>query len=394
MIRLTTNKNFIFFMAVYGIAIGNAGSTLYLPALVNITHKLNTTSGLVKLSLASYLLTFALSQLIYGPISDSIGRKKVLLTGLGIFLAGSIIICIANTISIFILGRLVEGFGIGAANAVGYAIVRDIFSGHELIKKVSYVSVCVGLVPIIAPLCGGYLVEYINWQACFIFLSLLVTSLISIEYLQMPETNLGHTHKMSLQDIANNYLNLITNQNYLAATLVGSIAFSSLFSLNSILPFIIIKHLNVAPALYGWLTLIMGIGYFSGSFVGGILATRFSIEFTIRSGIWIQIVTAIIGLIVALIYFNIAVVIIPLFFILFGVGLIVPTSVGKALALFPELAGSASALFGTSMFGTAAVFTSIIAHISTNNQIQLFMFLLGLSIISGICYFSIYKRSI
>lgn len=366
-------------MVVIAIAIGNAGSTLYLPALVTIAHKLNTTNSLVKISLACYLLTFGLSQLLYGPMSDAWGRKKVLISSLGIFLLGSIIASLATNINLLLCGRLIEGAGIGAANAVGYALIRDIYSGNELTRKLSYVSIFVGITPIIAPLCGGYLVAYFNWQACFITLSVLSFGLILMQLYKLPETNQNLNKKAINPDIIiKNYYTALTNLNYLSYILAVSVGFAAILCLNSVLPFIMIKNLGVSPSHYGWLTLCTGAGYLSGSFVGGVVAVKFGAKLTIKIGAIIQIAASVLGLVVAFFFYDIQAVLLPLIIVLFGVGFIVPIGAGGAMAIFPQMAGSAAALLGTMMFGISSIFTSLVAHLPTETQKPLFIFLLFL----------------
>ena len=378
----TQNKNFIFALVVGTIAIGNAGSTLYLPALVTIASKLNTSSSMVKLSLACYLLTFGLSQLLYGPMSDAWGRRKILISGLSIFLLGSLIAAFATDICELLLGRLIEGAGIGAGNAVGYALFRDIYSGKELIRKLSYVSIFVGLTPIVAPLCGGYLVTFFGWQACFFALSLLAFIVIILQVLQLPETNQNQNKRaIEPQIIISNYKTLLVNSDYLSFILVVSVGFAALLSLNAILPFIMIKHLHVTPAHYGWLTLCTGAGYLSGSYVGGALAVKSGARVTIKTGSLIQIGIIILALLASLYAYNIPFVLLPMVIILFSVGFIIPIGSGGAMALFPEMAGSAAALLGAMMFGVSSIFTSVVSHLSSDSQKPIFVFLLLLAIL-------------
>lgn len=370
-------------MVVLAIAIGNAGSTLYLPALVTITHKLASTAALVKMSLSCYLLTFGLSQLVYGPLSDACGRRKILISGLVIFLIGSILVSYSTNIYLFLIGRLVEGIGIGAANAVGYALIRDVYTGNDLIRKLSYVSMFVGLTPIIAPLCGGYLVEYFNWQACFLFLSILSFILIITQIIKLPETNVYlNFDAIKPKFIISNYTKLLADRGYLAYILTAGFSFASLLSLNAVLPFIIIKHLDLSPANYGWLALLTSLGYFSGSFVGGLLAVEKGAAYTIKFGLILQAIIAIIAFFSAQYWFNIVSVLLPLAIILFGIGFNLPIAAGGAMALFPQIAGSAAALLGAVMFGVSAIFTTIIAHIPTDAPAPLFLFLLMLSCIT------------
>ena len=111
-----------------------------------------------------------------------------LIDWLGDFCIGSVVSMTAVNISMLIVGRLIEGIGIGTANSVGYALMRDIYSGDKLTKQLSYVSVFVGMTPVIAPLFGGYLSEYIGWRACFAALGLIGFIILAGKYRLLPET--------------------------------------------------------------------------------------------------------------------------------------------------------------------------------------------------------------
>ena len=184
----TQNKVLISVMVIAAIALGNAGSTLYLPAMPAITVALHTTGAMMKLSLSLFLIGFSASQLFYGPLSDAFGRKINLILGIIIFIVGSLISALADDITVLLIGRFIEGVGIGAANAVGYALMRDIYSGSKLTVQLSYVSVFVGTMPLVAPIIGGYLVTELNWQSCFYLLAIAALLLLIVKVVFLPET--------------------------------------------------------------------------------------------------------------------------------------------------------------------------------------------------------------
>ena len=373
---LRLSNTAIFALIASCVALGNAGSTLYLSALVQIGQDLHASDSMMKLTLSCYLVSFGVSQLFYGPLSDSFGRRIILLIGLSIFFIGSILSAFADNISILYAGRLIEGIGLGSANAVGFALVRDIYSGKALARQFSYLSVFVGLTPIIAPLIGGYLVEFINWRACFIVLALISLTLVILKYFFLPETNQhpdpnAYQPKVALK----NYFTLLKNPIFLGFALSGSVSFSSLLCLNGMLPFLLINQLHISPSSYGWFTIITGSGYLSGAFVGGRLAGSRSIFHVVLIGIFITLATSALGYLLGLHYFNLYVIIIPLMLTLFGLGFILPMSSGGALAPFPTMAGSAAALLGCSQFFIASIFTAISSQLKEETQLPLFGFL-------------------
>lgn len=383
----TSKKALISILVIAAVAIGNAGSTLYLPALVTIGHTLHGTSGMMKLSLSFYLITFGLSQLFYGPLSDAFGRRINLISGLSVFVFGSVVSMLATSIDMLLAGRLIEGLGIGTANAVGYALLRDIYTGSKLTKQMSYVSVFVGITPIIAPLFGGYITQYLGWRSCFAVLAVASFALCMIKIFILPETNqhlnpIAHHPKVALR----NYFFLLRKAVFTRFVLAAAFGFALLISLNAMLPFVIENRLHMSPSSYGWLTMITGAGYLAGSYLGGLYAIRTSREHTISIGFYILLLALIAGLVFAEFWLNIPVVIIPLTLTLFGVGFIIPVASSGAMAPFPKKAGSESALLGATMFCFASIFTALSSHINATSQKPMFVFLLMLAVIALIVF--------
>ena len=365
-------------LVISAIALGNGGSTLYLPAMPIITKALHTTGAMMQLSLSLFLIGFSISQLFYGPISDAFGRKSSLIGGLIIFIIGSILSALANNIVLLLTGRIIEGIGIGAANVVGYALIRDIYSGVKLTMQLSYISVFVGSVPLIAPIIGGYLVVYINWQACFYFLSMLAFILLLLKIFLLEET-------VTVRDpmacypvvVCRNYGNLLNSAIYMGYALVAAISVGTVFTVGSTLPFLLVNGFGVSPALYGWIAGIPALGYLSGSFLSGKLAYLFSLPKLILFGSLLGLLSMVVGLImnIWIVPFSLYTLIIPLIFFMFGMGFLVPTGSSGAMAPFPRLAGSASALLCGFMFFFASILVAIGSHLHIITPAPLFILL-------------------
>ncbi|MDC0534241.1 multidrug effflux MFS transporter [Francisellaceae bacterium] len=389
----TKNTAVISTLIIIAVALGNAGSTLYLPALVTISHNLNTNGALMKLTLSCYLISFGLSQLFYGPLSDAFGRRINLLTGVSIFFIGSLISMFSPNIWCLLAGRLIEGLGIGAANAVGYALMRDIYSGEKLTKQLSYVSVFVGMTPIIAPLFGGYLTQYMGWRSCFALLAIIAVILVVAKFYLLPETNKSFTPNAHKPKVAiKNYGYLLSKAIFSRYVIVTAFGFTSLIVLNAMLPFVIQNKLDISPSVYGWLTMITGGGYLCGSFLGGSLSAKCGIKKIIYIGIAINFIALIIGYIGSFSFMNVPVIITPLALFLFGIGFIIPIGSSGAMSPFPEKSGSAAALLGGFMFCFASIFTAISSHINEPSQKPIFISLFVLSLITLIFFFIIKSR--
>jgi Bcr/CflA subfamily drug resistance transporter len=381
---LAVSKKRFFSLSVFlATALGNAGSTLYLPALLQIGHELNASNAEMKLSLSIYLLSIGISQLFYGPLSDAFGRRINFLVGLVLFFVGSLFATLADSAVVLLASRLLQGLGIGVANAVGFALLRDLYSGAHLIRQLSYQSLFVGLTPILAPLLGGYLVTYLGWRSCFAFLTLGAIILWAMKYFFLSETNFSiDTKACHPRIVLKNFRTLLNNVVFLSFVLSASMGFASVLTLNAMLPFTLIGGLGVTPAVYGWLTICTGAGYISGAYLGGIAASKFGLVRTLISSILLEILACILGLLISFEHSSILSVLLPSIFILLGVGSIVPLASGGAMKLFPNIAGSAAALLGAFMFLIASLFTTLAAHLHQNSARILFIALLTMGMLT------------
>jgi multidrug resistance protein len=178
------------------VAITQAGLALYTPAFVQIAQSLNISATLVESTLTSYLLGFGVSQLVYGPLSDSFGRRKLLLAGMMIFSLGCLWAIFANHYLDLLIARLVQGLGIGACMTLSRSILRDCFQGEEYIRVASYLSsgfaIGLGLTPII----GGHLLDFFSWRSEFVFLLICGVILLILLALYLPETHTGRQQKL------------------------------------------------------------------------------------------------------------------------------------------------------------------------------------------------------
>ena len=146
----------------------------YAPSMPSMVNQLHTTTASVQLSISIYLLTCGISTLFWGPLSDRFGRRRITLVSMPIFLLGSLFCIFANHIGILLFGRAVQGIGVSSCSFLGAAIMSDVFEGRMLNRVSSYFSATYSLVPIIAPVVGGYLQKWYGWRMNFIFLFALI----------------------------------------------------------------------------------------------------------------------------------------------------------------------------------------------------------------------------
>ncbi|WP_165476854.1 MFS transporter [Legionella fairfieldensis] len=163
-------KLFLFVQSILLLMLVQLGTDIYLPSVPAISEALNTNETMVKLSLTIMIMMLGCSQLIYGPLSDSIGRKQTILYGLLIFIIGSSLLVFSQSSCLLLIGRLIQGLGLGFGLSIASAIASDLYEGKKLNKSISIISAVYAVMPVIAPVIGGAIQTYIGWQANFSFL--------------------------------------------------------------------------------------------------------------------------------------------------------------------------------------------------------------------------------
>ena len=192
----------IFFILILTSTLGQFFSDLYLPSIPAISKSLKTSTELTQLTVSIYLLGYSISSLMYGPISDTFGRKKPLLLGLILCLIGSFICMMSTDISILISGRLIQGIGGGAGMTITSAIIRDCCEGKKMAKFGSYLTMANMVVIIAAPVLGGYFQIFFGWNASFQFLFVYSFIILILVGLFLPETK-DENHRVHLKLYSN-----------------------------------------------------------------------------------------------------------------------------------------------------------------------------------------------
>ncbi len=380
--RRTTNSTTTF-LVILLVALGQFAIDIYLPSLPAMVRVFQTDKSIIQLTLTVFLITFALSQLIYGALSERFGRRRVLFVGLAIFIAGALWSTFANSITALLISRAVQGAGIGAANVLCRAILRDLYSGKELAKKVSYLGLVWVMSPIIAPVLGGYFEQYFGWRMNFIFLAIFVAIILFWAVIKLPETkNLSQLHSIHPKIIANHYRTILKNRfcmGYILADFILYGVFSAFYVAG---PFLLQNRLKLSPIAFGWMMLIISTGYFLGSFTNSRLIHHFSIKKVIYLGLGIVCLSSLAMLIFALSdVMNVEVIVAPLCFLFLGMGLIFTNCISGCLSIFPHLAGHTSAIWGFFAFVGGTVTTFLMSLFQEQTQIPLSWMLLIQSIL-------------
>jgi MFS transporter, DHA1 family, multidrug resistance protein len=332
-------------------------SDLYLPALPAIRTALGATDAQAQLTLSAFAIGFGTAQLAYGPLSDRFGRRPVLLTGLALFMLGSIASMLAPSIEWLVAARLLQGFGACSGPVIGRAIVRDVFDPLRGARALAQIMMLVVLVPMFAPLFGGYLTVWFGWRATFALMLVYGLALWVATWAVLAESN-RHPEATATNflQLARNAWTIFTNRTFSAYAVCFTITYAGLFFFLSASAFVLIEVLHVRPQDFGLWFIIPVAGNFVGSFVCSRLTRRFALAtllgvgtgFAATGGL-LMLALATAGVAHPLAIFG------PMMLYLFGHAFINPICLAAAVAPFPKIAGTASALLGCTQLVFAAL---------------------------------------
>lgn len=339
------------------VALGPLSTDLYLPSLPAIGHYFQAGVADTQLTLSVFLVGFAVSQLVYGALSDRFGRRRVMLGGFAIFLAASALCALTDSLRLLILGRFLQSLGVCAGPVLGRAVVRDVFGPGRAAKVLSYMAAAMALGPAVGPIVGGLLEVAFGWRANFWALTAVGCFLLLAIGLLLPETN-RHPDPTATQPhrMLRNFGTLLSHRSYLGYALIVACAYSGIFSFISGSSFLLIEVAGLDPSAYGFCFGAVVLGYMVGTLISGRFGQRLGQERTLAGGVIVACLSAGAGLLLAVLRAEgILPVLLPVAGYLVGCGLMLPNALAGALRHYPRMAGAASSLMGFLQMGIAAL---------------------------------------
>ena len=236
------------------VAFGPMSIDMYLPALVQMTQNLNASQAQMQYTLSAFFVGFCISMLVYGPLSDTIGRRRLLIGGLLIFVISSVLCAFANNVEFLIVLRFFQAFGSSAAIVMARAVARDLFNPDELPKAMSLMTLVTMIAPLIAPTLGGYILYFFDWRAIFIALAIYGLLALVFTFTLLPESLSTKSQAQGIFKTAIfNYADLLKSPD--AMGIIGTFAFSfgAMFAFIAGSPFVYIEYFHVKEQHYGYL---------------------------------------------------------------------------------------------------------------------------------------------
>ncbi|MGO2136255.1 Bcr/CflA family multidrug efflux MFS transporter [Marinobacter sp.] len=347
------------------VALGPLATDMYLPALPQIGSDFGSGTSQVQLTLSLYMAGFAIAQLVCGPLADRFGRKPIMIGGFVVFAAASVGCALASNIETLILCRFLQALGGSAGPVLGRAAIRDIYTPREAAKIMALLASIMALAPAVAPTLGGLMVAGLGWHSIFLVLAGYSLIMAVVVTFGIPEPmRPEYRQPLKLRSLLRNYRAIATDVSFLGYTLTNALLFSGLFAFLSGSSFVLIDFLEVPPQKFGLYFAGIVIGYVTGNLAAIRLGSRLVPDQILVRGLFIAVAAG--GLMAALALagvFSVWAVILPQALFMAGTGMVMPQTMAGAMANFPRMAGSASALFGFAQMAVAACAGMLVGHL-------------------------------
>jgi len=318
----------------------------YLPAFSGIARSLGATPAEMQQTLSAYLFGFAFMNLFHGALSDSLGRRPVMLWGIAVFTLASAGCAMSQSIGQLVFFRALQGLSTGAGIVVSRAVIRDMFAPAQAQKVMSQVTIYFGVAPAVAPLIGGWLFVHLDWHSIFWFLTLVGAALWAANYKLLPETlHLSHRQPFEVKHLMRGYWQLGSNPRFLLLALASGIPFNGMFLYVLSAPAFLGEHLQLAPPDFFWLFLLTIAGIMMGAWLSGRMAGRLPAKQQIRYGFSVMLLVSVVNVAANFVWVPQASwAMFPIALFAFGWALMVPVVTLLVLDLYPERRGMASSL--------------------------------------------------
>ncbi|WP_439530137.1 multidrug effflux MFS transporter [Pannonibacter sp.] len=336
------------------VAIGPVTMALYTPAMPVLAEAFDTSRSMIKLTLTAYFAGFALTQLFCGPLTDAFGRRPVTLAFLLLYLGSTLLATFAPTVEWMIVARTLQGVGAAVGISVSRAIVRDQFTGQTSARIMNAIGTMLAIGPAVSPTIGGLTLEYFGWREIFWFMVVYGVVLMLAVALWMAETNrfIDRANLRPARLVAN-YRALLRDPQFLRPSLLVGFGIGSIYTLATILPFVLIDRIGLSPSQFGVGMMVQSGCFISGTLVTGRLLRRVDADRLIPYGLAGLVLASL-----AMVTTNLLLppsflgVMLPVGLFAFSLATVLPAAMTASLQGFPQMAGAAASMTGFLQFGT------------------------------------------
>jgi DHA1 family bicyclomycin/chloramphenicol resistance-like MFS transporter len=343
------------------VALGPFTVDLYLPAFPDVAAELGVGDAAIQLTLTATMVGFALGQLVVGPLSDALGRRRPLIIATAVHVLASIAVAFAPTIEWVMAGRVLQGIGAAGGGVVAMAMVRDLFGGQQLIRMLSRMALVTGLAPVLAPVIGSQLLAVMDWRGLFLALAAFgVVMTVVAGWLMVETLPAERRGAFEVSAVARRYRHLFADGAFIGVAIVGAATFTALFAYLSASSLLLQDQFGLSPQQYGIVFGINSLGLVIGTQASARLMRVLPPRTVTTVGLTIMMGGAVALLVCGVLDAGILPILISLFFVVAPVGLIMPTVQVTALANHAGEAGTAASLIGALNMGIAGLASPLV----------------------------------
>lgn len=370
-------------------AVGPATLNIVVPALPGLARTMGTDAGTVQLTLSLYLFSLAGAQLLLGPLSDRFGRRPVVLAGLTLNVAASILAIAASSIGALIATRILQAIGASAGIVIGRAIVRDLFERDRAAAMLGLVTTAMVVAPMVAPMLGGLLDTAFGWEALFLFIAVLSAVVLIWAVIELPETRpAGAAQTPGM--LWHHWGALLREPKFYGYTLCGALGSGPFFVFLGGAPHVVVTLMGRTSAEYGVWFAITALGYMAGNFAASRLSQRFGVDAMIAGGAAFEFAGACLTLtlVATMPQAGPEIIFLPQLITSFGNGVLLPNCIAGAVSVRPEAAGTASGMLGFVQMSVGAAVTQVVSVLlaRAGTAVPMGLMLVGVALAAGLAY--------
>ncbi|WP_410642055.1 multidrug effflux MFS transporter [Amycolatopsis sp. lyj-346] len=366
-------------------AFGPLSIDMYLPALPRMATDLHAADSTVQLTLSAFIAGLALGQLVLGPLSDALGRRRPLIAGLVLYVVGSVLCAVSPDALLLVAARFVQSLGAAAGIVIARATVRDLFSGTAMTKFFSTLMLVSGLAPILAPLIGGQLLNWTSWRGVFVVLTAFGALLLAVVVFFLPEPSASRS-PARLGQVMRTYGRLARDRSFAGYALASGLLFASMFAYISGSSFALQGVYGLSPQAYSVVFGVNGVGIVLAGQLNGRLVGRVRERVLLLAGLLLGVAGGVFVLASAVFRAPLAVLLVSLFLLVSSIGLVMPNASSLALAPHARSAGAASALLGVLQFAVGAVATPLAGLGGPGTAVPMAATMAGFAVLALVAY--------
>jgi MFS transporter, DHA1 family, multidrug resistance protein len=367
-------------------ALGPLTIDMYLPALPNLTADLATTESAAQATITGMLVGLGVGQLVIGPLSDAVGRRRPLIAGVVGHLFASVLCALAPSIALLTGARLLQGLSAAAVAVVSMAIVRDLFAGSAAATLLSRLMLVTGIAPVLAPSIGGIVLGVTSWRGVFVVLAVAAFVLLWVAVLVLRET-LPEQRRRTARPAAilATYRGLLRDRTFVALVLISGLAFATLFSYISGSSFVLQNVYGLSSGAYAVVFGVNSAGLVLATQVNPLLVARFGPRRVLRGAIALGLLASAVLLAGAVVGAGgLAMLLVPLWFVIGSVGCIMPNTPALALTRHGESAGTAAAMLGAAQFVIGGLAAPLVGAFGDGSPVPMGAVMTGALLLAGI----------